>query len=79
MEFRIATGTHDVDLAAVENALLAADPAALVDINQATSMLRISTSLSAGELAKAVGQAGLPTSPESIFQLQSECCGGCGG
>lgn len=79
MEFRIATGAQLVDLAKVQRALLAKDPAALVDINEATNMLRIATSLSAAELATAVARAGLATSPEGIFQLQSECCGGCGG
>jgi hypothetical protein len=79
MEFHIAIPGHGPDLGAVEDALLAVDPSALVDIDPASSTLRIATSVEARQLAVLLGQAGYPVTPEQITQLPSICCGGCSG
>ena len=79
MEYHIDISGPAPDLVAVEDALLSADPSALVDIDPASSKLRVATSVDARQLAVLLGQAGYPVTPEQITQLPSICCGGCSG
>lgn len=79
MKFNIATHGGSVDLDAVERALLHADPAAVVDLDATSTLLRVSTSLDGAQLHKLVAFAGFPVALADVQQLPSECCGGCGG
>jgi len=79
MEFRIATHRTIPDVPAIERSLREADPAALVDFESASAQLRISTFISAPELAEVVDRAGFPVSADQVIRMPSECCGGCGG
>ena len=79
MEYHIDISGPAPDLVAVEDALLSADPSALVDIDPASPKLRVATSVDARQLAVLLGQAGYPVTPEQITQLPSICCGGCSG
>lgn len=79
MKFNIPTRGNTVDLDAVEQALLHADPAALVDLDATSTVLRVSTCLDGSELHKLVSIAGFPVAVSDVQQLPSECCGGCSG
>lgn len=79
MEYEIALGGRAANLAAVNEALRAADPAALADLHASGSPLRVSTSLGAAEVAALVSSAGLETAAAAVEQQPSTCCGGCGG
>lgn len=68
-----------IDLDAVEQRLLALDPAGVVDLDRATGTLRVSTYLAEDELASLLAQAGHAVPPDRIRRLPSVCCGGCGG
>lgn len=67
------------DADAVRDALLASDPAALVDADGPSGALRVSTYLDADELRGVLGSAGLPVEAGQIVRQPSNCCGGCGG
>lgn len=67
------------DLAAIEAALAALDPAMLVDLDGHAKRVRISTVLTHDELVVALRQAGVAMTPDRLLLLPSECCGGCGG
>ena len=77
MEFHIELSGPAPDLGAVEDALLAVDPSALVDIDPASPTLRIATSVDAQQLVILLGHAGYPVAPRQVTQLPSICCGGC--
>ena len=77
MEFHIATGSTIPDIVAIEEAVRAADPAALVDIDGTT--LRVATSLPAPQLIGVIKEAGCPVDAAQVTQLPSICCGGCSG
>lgn len=79
MDYEIALGGRTTDLAAINDALRAADPAALADLHPTGSPLRISTSLSAAEIAPLLATTGLDTPVDAVQQQPSTCCGGCGG
>lgn len=79
MQFRVATGVENVDVNAVQCALRAVDPAALVDWEDNAAELRVSTYMTVSELMEAVDQAGYPITADQVFLVKSECCGGCGG
>jgi hypothetical protein len=79
MQFNVTTRGKFVDLGAVERALQAVDPAAVVDRDAQGELLRVSTILSALELIDVVDRAGLRIARDQIVPLKSECCGGCGG
>ena len=78
MQFRVATLAENVDVGAVERAIRAVDPAAMVDLADAGDQLRVSTFMSASELIEAVDQAGYPVTKDQVVQMKSQCCGGCG-
>jgi hypothetical protein len=79
MQFNVTTRGKFVDLGAVERALQAVDPAAVVDRDAHGDLLRVSTILSALELIDVIDRAGLRLTRDQIVPLKSECCGGCGG
>jgi hypothetical protein len=79
MQFKLDILQPVEDLRRIEDALLAADPAALVDIDPAGVTLRIASSLGADELCRLVADAGYPVEHDRIVSVPSECCGGCGG
>jgi len=78
MQFRIATRVENVDVGAVERALRAVDPAAMVDLADAGDQLRVSTFMSVSELVQAVDLAGYPITHDQVIPMKSDCCGGCG-
>lgn len=76
MQYRIPVDTTP-DLAALGDALLDVDPAALVDFDG--DALRLSTCLEPVEFVPVLGAAGLAVESARVARLPSECCGGCGG
>ncbi|HET7561037.1 MAG TPA: hypothetical protein VFJ87_01500 [Rhodanobacteraceae bacterium] len=79
MEFHIDTNGVQPNLRAVNDALLAVDPAAMADIDPANGMLRVSAELSSPELLALLTQAGYPVDWRRLRQVPAVCCGACGG
>ena len=79
MQFRIETSRPVPDLRRLEDALLAVDPAALVDMDVAGVNLRVASVLGADELWRLVSAAGCAVERARIVDVPSGCCGGCGG
>ena len=79
MKFNIKTDGHAIDVSVIEQALIQADPAAVIDLDKATSSLRVSTCLDDAELLSLMTDAGFPIPSANIEGVPSECCGGCGG
>ncbi|QNP40429.1 hypothetical protein [Lysobacter solisilvae (ex Woo and Kim 2020)] len=79
MEFRYHVPSHPFDLPAIERAIAALDPAAVLDADAPARIVRISTSLDDEQLLACLRQAGIPVTAAEIERLPSVCCGGCGG
>ena len=79
MEFHVQLAGERPDLARIGDVLLGEDPAALLDVDEAEDVLRISTWLPAGDLLTLLRQADCAGPPERLRQLPSVCCGGCSG
>jgi hypothetical protein len=79
MQYRVIVPVAPTQLGAILQACRSADPAALVDIDGVADELRVSTSMTAGELVQALGTAGLAVPDSSVRLRPSECCGGCSG
>lgn len=79
MEFHITLVEPVAGFANIEEAIQAADPAALLDVDSGGKLLRIATSLDAAMLVTLVCGAGLPITVDRVRQLPSICCGGCSG
>ena len=79
MEFHIEIHDLRPDVAAINAAIGAIDPAAVADIDAAGATLRIAALIESPELIQLLSQAGFPVSPRQLTQLPSICCGGCGG
>ena len=79
MEFHIRLADPQVGIEAIEHRLLDLDPAALVDLDAASGVLRISTLAGPQDLAGGLAAAGPPVAPHAIEQQPSVCCGGCSG
>jgi hypothetical protein len=79
MQFRIEITRPVTDLRLLEDALLALDPAALVDIDPAGVNLRFASVLCADELCRLVTDIGYPVERGRIIDIPSDCCGGCAG
>lgn len=79
MEFHITIVGSKPDLGAIEDAVGAVDPSALVDIDPAGLVLRVSASVDTVELLGLLDQAGYPVAQDQVFQVPSICCGGCSG
>lgn len=78
MEFHI-TMPGPIDPGAIEHALQASDPAALVDIDPVTQSLRVASTLQAFQLVAVLNRAGYPLHRAQVREPPSFCCGGCGG
>ncbi len=63
----------------IEDAILDADPSASVDLDPATSKLRVAGALATVELIDLLHHAGYPVSDAQVVALPSYCCGGCAG
>ena len=79
MQYDVHLATRSPDLAALRDALLKADPAAISDLDPATQVLRVSANLSAFELGELLANTDPRLVPAQIMALPSTCCGGCGG
>ncbi len=79
MKFNIKTHGHAIDVSVIEQALIKADPAAMIDLDKATALLRVSSCLDDAELLSLMTDAGFPIPSANIEGVPSECCGGCGG
>jgi hypothetical protein len=79
MEFAFESPWPMPDVAPLDRALAALDPAALVDLDASGCTIRMATVLTRMELLSCLEAAGLPPEPSRLRQLPSVCCGGCGG
>jgi hypothetical protein len=80
MEYHIdlpANALSGAQLAGVEDALLAQDSGAAVDLHQ--GKLRISTLLRSDEVRALLRQEGCEVEQGAIYQVPSTCCGSCSG
>lgn len=79
MEYAIRLEDAPVDLGAIERRLLEIDPAAVVDLDAGSGLLRCSTVALEAELVLALAHAGCNVAPADVARLPSVCCGGCSG
>lgn len=79
MEFHIDMTGKTPDMDAIETAIHAVDPAALVDLDMASRTLRVSAWVDAAQLLLMVNQAGYAVKQDQVCQIPSTCCGGCSG
>lgn len=79
MEFHIKTRGAQPDLDAINDALLAVDPAAVADIDPADGTLRVAVELGSPELLALLTRVGYPVTWRQLEQVPSVCCGACGG
>ncbi len=78
MEFHV-TMPDAIDPGAIEHAIRAVDPAALVDIDPAGPTLRVAATVDLPQLLALLNRAGYPVSHHHVVQVPSTCCGGCSG
>lgn len=78
MEFHVRAPGRLPVLSRIEEALLAQDPAAVVDIDPLQG-LRVSTTIDAGRLAELLNAAGGQVQAPEVEARPSVCCGGCSG
>lgn len=78
MEFHVRASRPLPPLAVIEDAVLAFDPAAVVDIHPACG-LRVNTAIDVAALVALVNEAGGAVDPGDVEQQPSVCCGGCSG
>lgn len=78
MEFSLRISGSMPDPAVIEQALLVADPAALLDFDADDRTLRVSTSATERELLDCLRAAGVAYDND-LVRRPSVCCGGCGG
>jgi hypothetical protein len=79
MQFNVPLDTGRIDLPALEQQLQSQDPAAMADFDALSRTLRISTSLTEGEIAAGLSRLGINIPVSAIEREASTCCGGCGG
>ncbi len=77
MEFSVTIAGKAIDLGRIDEALRAADPAALVDVDGA--VLRVAGVFDIPTLQALLREAGHVVAAGDIRQLPSVCCGGCSG
>lgn len=78
MEFHVRASRPLPPLAVIEDALLAFDPAAVVDLDPAQG-LRVSAAIDAAQLVDLLNGVGGGVLPAEVEQQPSVCCGGCSG
>lgn len=79
MEYEVNIAGVAADLAAINEALCAADPAAVADLDPFTPVLRVSAAVTTGELLGLLHETGCEVPPHAVRARPSVCCGGCGG
>lgn len=79
MEYVLQVPAPAPDLAAVERALGALDPAVAVDLADGGRALRIATWATPAEVLAELRSAGVDACDGALVQLPSTCCGGCSG
>lgn len=79
MKFIVRTNGTAIDFPLIEQELLRADPAAMIDIDKADSSLRVSTCFDAAGLLVLMTNAGFPIPRKNLESVPSDCCGGCSG
>ncbi len=79
MEFHINMAGSLPDVHAIGVAIRDIDPAAVIDLNPGSGLLRVAAAMGAEELVSLVNAAGYSLRPEQVSQLPSICCGGCSG
>lgn len=79
MQLDIPLQGRQVDVTRIEQCLLEADPAVVVDRDPATGHLRISTCAGRDEVAALLRATGLAVEEGDIAIVPSVCCGGCSG
>ncbi|MGY1459478.1 MULTISPECIES: hypothetical protein [unclassified Luteimonas] len=78
MEFHVRASRPMPPLAVIEDALLAFDPSAVVDIDPAHG-LRVNAAIDAAQLMALLNEVGGAVEPGEVEQQPSVCCGGCSG
>lgn len=78
MEFHV-TMPGAIDPGAIEHAIRAVDPAALVDIDPAGPALRVAATVDLPQLLTLLNRVGYPIGRHHVVQVPSICCGGCSG
>ena len=78
MEFHVRASRPLPPLLVIEDALLAFDPAAVVDIDLAQG-LRVNAAIDADGLVALLNAVGGAVEPGEVEQQPSVCCGGCSG
>jgi hypothetical protein len=79
MEFHIRMAGPMPDMHAIDVAIRDVDPAAVIDLNLESKLLRVAAAMDAAELVSLVNATGYTLGPDQVSQLPSICCGGCGG
>lgn len=79
MEFHVRVAATAADIAALEAAFRAVDPAALVDFDPGRRQLRIAAAMGPADVGRVLERAGHPVPAGAIEQQPSVCCGGCSG
>lgn len=79
MEFHIDLSGRTADMDAIEAAIHAVDPAAMVDVDTASCTLRVSAWVDAAQLLLLINKAGCRVERDQVSQIPSTCCGGCSG
>jgi|SRR5690554_3195750 len=78
MEFHVRASRPLPPLPVIEDALLAYDPSAVVDIDPGAG-LRVNAAIDADGLMALLNEVGGAVRPGEVEQRPSVCCGGCGG
>lgn len=78
MEFHVRASRPLPPLRVIEDALLAFDPAAVVDIDPARG-LRVNAAIDTPSLVALLNRIGGAVEPAEVERMPSACCGGCSG
>ncbi len=78
MEFHVRASQPLPPLAIIEDALLAFDPASVVDLDLVQG-LRVNAAIDAAALVELLNGVGARVLPGEVEQQPSVCCGGCSG
>ena len=79
MEYRIRNRPVALDLPRLQSAVLALDPAALVDRDPLDGAVRVAATLEVDALVQVLTSAGMAAAAGQVMLVPSVCCGGCGG
>ena len=78
MEFHVRAARPLPPLAIIEDALLAFDPASVVDFDRVQG-LRVNAAIDAAQLVELLNGVGGHVLPGEVEQQPAVCCGGCSG